>query len=510
MKVLGGGYSRWPVFPAKYVWNPKIWILVFICVSFLLEIPFLRADFFNWFFEKNGNGGYPLENFELFTGGADTIALGNSDGGFSSAVIVPSEYREYLSLNFAPLFEGANYFSAEYFLPFAHLQYLYGDISSISIPDIPSTNELGEDIGRFGAGELLVRVGYTRGLRNNFFVGGSIKTYYQRIVDYQDSVFAFDGGCGFRSGRTDLYLLAGNIFPFKEIHRSHLYPSLRFGVRHNTKLGSSPLKLFFNVLTEGIFSDYISPLFWSTGVEYENPPNMKWRVGLNPSQYISAGFGLSFRRIDFNYGVMYHPLDFIHSIGVSVRFQIEPTEAEKRALEEMARVDDEKKSLERRAKLQKALLEEERQKLAKERKISAIFLSASRDYGEKKYSSAMKKLSEILRIDPSNEEAKKLLAEIKAITSEATVKRKLIEMENDYKKAEYTKVIENVRWILDVQPENEKARVYNYLANARIFISDKKYEEARAELYEVLKIQPASAEALGLLKRIQTVIDLGR
>jgi len=463
--------------------------------------------------EKNGSGGYPLENFELLQGAASSLSLGGSDGGFASSVLSIARYREDLKLSFAPLFEGANYFSSEYFLPFSGGQYLYAAVSSINISDIPGTNELGEDTGRFGAGEILVRSGYTRVFSRRFSVGGYIKAYYQRIGDYQgNNIFTADGGCSIRSGGTDLYFLLGNIIPFEMEGTGGLqiYPSIRLGLKQTTPFSQGRrLDVFFNVLSEWLFSGYPSDPFWSLGAEYENPRGVKWRLGINPSVYVAGGIGFVFRRIDFDYGVVYHPLGLIHTLGVTVRLQeVEPTEAARQIAEEMERLDSARESLTRRAKLEKAMLEEERTQLARERKISALFLSASRDFGDKKFSSAMKKLQDILKIDPSNQEAKRLLSEIKAITSEATVRRKLTEMDADYKKSDYARVLENAAWILDVQPENEKARIYYYLAHARLFLIDKKYQDARGELYEVIKIQPTNSEALGLLKRIQTVMDM--
>lgn len=462
-----------------------------------------------FWFDKTGSGGYPLENFELLSGAAPSLALGGSDGGIPAEVLRVDNYREYLSIGFAPLFEGANYFSSVYFLPFSDGQYIYGSVSSINVSDIPGANEMGEDLGRFGAGEVVVRSGYTRVINRRFSVGSALKVYYQRIGDYQDSVFSLCGGAGIRSGNTDLYFVAENLLPpVASIMGTEVYPSARVCLSHSPPIPGSNLKIFLGALFEGIFSGYTSKLFWSCGAEYENPRGVKWRMGINPASYFAAGIGLVFRRVDFDYGVVWHPLDFVHILSIKVKFSIEPSEAERQASEGISRAEAEREAVARRAKLERAILEEERQKLARERKISALFLSASRDFGDKKFSSAMKKLSDILKIDPSNDEARRLLAEIKAITSEATVKRKLIEMENDYKKSDYARVVENARWILDVQPENEKARIYNYLASARIFIQEKKYQEARAELYEVVKIQPTNAEALGLLKRIQTVMDM--
>ncbi|PKN00721.1 MAG: hypothetical protein CVU77_08675 [Elusimicrobia bacterium HGW-Elusimicrobia-1] len=454
-------------------------------------------------FQDRGTSGYALDNFE--TSGRTAAQTGAGGVGFEyfNPAGFSSRYREEISLTFAPLFEGVNCYNASYALPLENHRTLWAAVSAVSVEDIAGTNELGEDTGAFGASETGMSAGYSAALFEGFYAGAAIKYYAKRIADYSVSAGTLDAGFVIRNKDSEAGLAVVSVVP-SALGADAVRPSLRGGIKQYFAFRRVAVSV--DLLYQGLFWQY-SALKWFAGIECEYPRGITWRAGANRKS-VSAGFGLDFRRAAFDYGMFYHPLGIVHAFTVTSRFSLEPSAAELRAEEEFQNLRAASAAASTRANLERKLLADERARLAKERKISAIYLSASRDFGEKKYARAEGKLSEILKIEPSNEDAKRLMAEIKAITSEVIIKRKILEIETDYKNGRYESVVENALWIIDVRPDHEKARVYAYLARARMYVAEKKYNDAKGELYEAIKIQPTNSEALGFLKRVQTVMDM--
>jgi tetratricopeptide (TPR) repeat protein len=454
-------------------------------------------------FEDRGSSGYALDNFETSGITAAQTGAGGTGFEFFNPAGFSSRYREEISLTFTPLFEGVNRYNASYALPLENRRTLWASVAAITVDDIAGTNELGEDTGAFGASETGMSAGYSAALSDGFFAGAAIKYYVKRIADYSASAATLDAGFVLRQKDSEAGIAVVSVVP-ASLGADAIRPSLRGGIKQYFAYRRASVGI--DLLYQGLFGQYTA-LKWFAGVEYEYPRGITWRAGADRKS-VSAGFGLDFRRAVFDYGIFYHPMGIVHSFTVTSRFSLDPSAAELRAEEELQNLRAEAAASSTRAKLERRMLTDERARLVKERKISAMYLSAARDFGEKKYARAEGKLAEILRIDPSNEEAKRLLAEIKAVTSEAIIKRKMLEMETDYENGRYESVVENALWIIDVRPDHEKARVYAYLARARMYAAEKKYNDAKGELYEAIKIQPTNSEALGFLKRVQTVMDL--
>lgn len=457
---------------------------------------------FAWFQER-GSSGHALENLESSGLLADAAGAGGTGFEDFNPAGFSGRYREEFLLSFAPLFEGANRYSAVYVLPLENRRALWTSVSGVSVDDVPGTNELGEDTGSFGASEIMMKTGYSRDIGGGCVAAGALKYYTKRVSDYSASAVTCDLGAMFYLDDVEAGVAVQSAAP-SYVGADEIRPSLHGGIKHY--FAHRRASASFDLLYQAAFSEFAA-LKWFVGARYEYPRGIIWRAGLNKKS-VSAGFGLEFRRAGFDYGMFYHPLGIAHIFTVTTRFSVEPTAAELRAEEDLRNLDAERAASSRSAALERKSLADERERLARERKISSIYLSAARDFGEKKYARAEAKLGQVLKIDPRNEDARRMLAEIKAITSEAIIKRKMFEMETDYKKGDYESVVENALWIIGAQPDNEKARVYSYLARARLFAAEKKYTDAKGELFEVIKIQPTNSEALGFLRRIQTVMDM--
>ncbi len=465
---------------------------------------FTATCLYGWFLQKGGSG-FAVESLDSTGAFARTVALGNSGISYFNPASLTYEYYENFFATYLPLFFGGNFFSTGYTHPLDAKNIVDISIVGFGSADAQKTNELGEILGNFSSNEMAVRTSYARKINDFISAGARLKYITQTIDDHHSSAATLDIGASLHDnaiGNTYGISLF-NIIPSK-LGRDEISFFPRVGIRHNFM--DKDIYLNFDFSFYNIFrGDIVNR--WFFGAEYNSPEYLFWRFGLNQKQ-ISAGLGLDFGKIGFDYGVLFHPLGFLHYFTVNIRYGFEPTAAEIKVKEEMGNLKEERERFAERRKIEKQLAKLERERLEQERKVSLIFLRARKKFDDKKFAEAEKLALDILNIAPQNKEATALLAEIRGILNETTIKRKLADMENFYRQGEYISALSESKWVLNLLPNHEKAKIYYFLSNARILISEKKYMDAKGELLEVLKVQSVHDEALGLLRRIQTVIDM--
>ena len=246
---------------------------------------------------------------------------------------------------------------------------------------------------------------------------------------------------------------------------------------------------------------------WYTGFEFNRPDWFFWRLGANERQF-SAGFGIGTKQIDIDYAFVYHPLETLQSVSMNIRYGYPTTAAELRALEKIDEMNKEKEELEENVKKQNEDIKFERERLNREKRLAVKFIEARKAFEDKKYVASQEILREILKTDPSYEDAKALFDEIKSRLNSENVVRRLQYAKQAYSKGAYNEAKDHVGFVLELQPDNLEARVIGFLAGAQIYLSNKEYKEAKGELIEVLKIAPNNTEATQLLKRVQNILDV--
>ena len=176
----------------------------------------------------------------------------------------------------------------------------------------------------------------------------------------------------------------------------------------------------------------------------------------------------------------------------------------------------------------KKLLEEAQAKKAAAEKAAtdAKIAQAKKDIGNGDYEKAIANLNQILKDDPNNAEAKKLLEEAKAKKAEADRAAKLAQTKKDIDSGNYDKAIAQLNQILKDDPNNAEAKKLleeaqakkkaaeeaqnkakertDNLAKARSLINSGDYDGAIAILEELLKDNPNDTQAKNLLSQAQT------
>lgn len=464
-----------------------------------------------WF--SSGDGGYAGEYLTSFSGSSRGLGIGLAQtalGGessmlYSNPASMASLWWQEISFTVTPLFNQGQFTNISYGYPFDDTNAAGITFLRLTSGDAEKTNELGETIGTFSDQETAITIGYGRKISDSLHSGCSLKIISQEIDTISVKALGMDAGLIYRTAPNHAWGLSLiNLLPPQLGADS--YPLVaRAGFCRG--LFSEKLSLtmdvhFINLLTAGPLA-----MRWFSGLEYFWSPWLEWRIGLNQKQ-ASIGFGISTHQIDFDYAFIYHPLDVIHSITLNLRYGFLPTEAEKRIRrdwDDLKKEKDEYK-LEKEKELRRLRFEVEQLKI--KTKLSIKFVNARKEFDEKKYSAAQLTLESILKDDPAHEEAQQLLSEIKSRMNTETIVRRIKDARSNYMQGKFADALLDANYILELQPDNIETRTLAYLCQAQIYISEKKYKEAKGELIEVLKIDPNNRQSSELLKRIQTVIDI--
>jgi len=482
---------------------------------FVLSFIMISSEVFSFDFDYYPSGessGLPLEYISIFTADAHPGGIGNAftagKGTSSSPYWNPAGLSEIFFSEFSItsifLFAGTQYTSCSFAYPVDEKNKIGLSIFRLSSGFAEKTDFLGDTLG-YNFNETLTTF-YLTGcskILDALSCGLNLKIVYQSIDDYSAQGYGLDAGIIYDyTDQTTYGINIQNLFPV-QLGTDNSGTNLKLGLIHRfiqEKLLSSIDFTFQDIFREGYFK-------WAFGVEYKIIYDLWLRVGANIRE-LTFGFGFKTKKFDLNYAVGIHSVDFIHKISVNVRYGFLPTEEEKRIEIEREKLSFEKKKIEESIKIEKEKLKDEKKKLELENWINTKLSIAQKYFSENRYKDAENVLNKILEKDPLYLPAKELKSEIIQRTRKEYISGKYIEALNFYKKQNYANVIENTETILKLDPEFKKALILQYLARAQIFIQEKKFKEAKGELIEVIKIEPANEEVTVLLKRVQTILDI--
>jgi hypothetical protein len=203
-------------------------------------------------------------------------------------------------------------------------------ISYFNFGSITRTDQLGTDLGTFGASDFAIALSLAKLINPNLSLGATGKFVYEKIEDYSSDALAMDLGIFymFKDRRTHVGAVGQNIGSQLKGHtKSHKDPlpiSIRIGVSHQMRElpltvaldGTHPFDndIFFNL--GGEFTGF-KPLFlrigWSSfGENYKTESDKDNLAGF------AAGFGVTWKVYRFDYAYSsYADLGGVHKISVS-------------------------------------------------------------------------------------------------------------------------------------------------------------------------------------------------
>ncbi|MBI5574303.1 MAG: PorV/PorQ family protein [Elusimicrobia bacterium] len=181
---------------------------------------------------------------------------------------------------------------------------------------------------------------------------------------------------------------------------------------------------------------------------------------------------------------------------------------EKEKIEKLMTSDAKLKEEWKKIQQEKQQITHELESVRKKQETSAILLKAQEYYDKKLYKEAEEEANKIIKEDSKNENALILLRKIIAATSTTAAKERYIKAIELYEQGKYTDAIFKADEALKIEPEYQQAQVLIRKSKAQNYIAEKRFQDAKYELVEAIKISPDDAELLELLKRIQTTLDV--
>ncbi len=163
-------------------------------ISFLLALWFVSSA------EAQDNG---QTNFQILqtVSPARVAALGGNqiavkDGDINLGLIAPSlldsTSEDQITLSYTRFFGEANLSQAGYAKHFSDIGTFSVALTAFGYGDFEHTDETGQSLGTFNAGEYLFQLGYGRQIDERFSLGGNLKFIYSELAEYKASAAAVD------------------------------------------------------------------------------------------------------------------------------------------------------------------------------------------------------------------------------------------------------------------------------------------------------------------------------
>jgi hypothetical protein len=306
-------------------------ICAMLIIGLLLLVPVI-----SW--GTNSKVGTTAYSFLKIDVGARSTAMGGAFVGlsddaaalyFNPAGLVKMEKRSFYTTYNNYITDIQSGFLG-YVHPYSEDLRLGVSISYFNFGSITRTDQLGTDLGTFGASDFAVALSLAKLINPNLSLGATGKFIYEKIEDYSSDALAMDLGFFymFKDGRTHVGAVGQNIGTQLKGHtKSHKDPlpiSIRMGVSHQMRElpltvaldGTHPFDndIFFNL--GGEFTG-LKPLFlrigWSSfGENYKTDSDKDNLAGF------AAGFGVTWKVYRFDYAYSsYADLGGVHKISVS-------------------------------------------------------------------------------------------------------------------------------------------------------------------------------------------------
>lgn len=181
---------------------------------------------------------------------------------------------------------------------------------------------------------------------------------------------------------------------------------------------------------------------------------------------------------------------------------------EKEKIEKLMTSDAKLKEEWKKIQQEKQQITHELENVRKKQQLSQMLLKAREHFDRKKYSESSDIVNQILKDNPRNEDALELLRKITDASTTTAAKERYVKAFELYEQGKYTDAIFKADEALKIEPEYQPAQILIKKSKAQDYILQKRYQDAKYELVEVIKISPDDAELLELLKRIQTILDV--
>lgn len=494
---------------------PRVFALLVIFVScYIYSEPFFFGQQESGFVLENVLS-LPLQSKYQGLGYVNNSLINiNSVNTVNPAVLYEIFYKE-LNLFYQPLIMGsklvaANFTTAiktdKYYLP------LSVTLLNLTTGDTERMNIFRESLG-YSFNESLT---YTNISSSYYFdkydinFGVNYKNIFQTIDDY----YAYGAN-----------LDIGIVTPVKNdtfhwgLSWLNIIPSTfgtdRFPAIIRTSLNHSAGKIFFSevrIYTEfdlvNIYQLNKTSFLWGIGTTYDFlflPISVSFSLS-----YYGGTIGVDFEKENFNfsYAVNFNLLGPTHRFSLGYKFDFYPDEVKKTVQAEVEKLNLEKQRLISEYKKQKDELKKVQKDYQIQQEVYLNIIKAKQLIMDKNYSQAKVILEQTLKLDPKNAQVIEMLSIVNFYLDKEAIKTLLFEAKSLYEKGNYELAIEKLNKLLMLDPQHTQAIVLLKLATAQKCIYERKYSEAKTVLFEILQIEPDNKDALELLKKVDTLLEL--
>lgn len=212
-------------------------------------------------------------------------------------------------------------------------------IQYINYGDFTRRDNLGNDLGQFGAGDLALTIGYANKLDENFYYGVNVKFIYTSIEDQYSTAIASDWGLqyvipedGWSFGLSILNV-GGQMSSYFD-HEEKLPLDVRIGLYK--ELAHTPFKFYFSFhhLNENSnnFSDKFKNICAGSEIRiskvinfrfgYDNDKRKDWKIANSSGLAgVSLGVGINVNKYKVDYAfTSMGAIGALHRFGVSTTF----------------------------------------------------------------------------------------------------------------------------------------------------------------------------------------------
>ncbi|RLD16449.1 MAG: hypothetical protein DRI22_01225 [Caldiserica bacterium] len=479
----------------------------------------LLFTIFHLLFANLNASGYPGDY--LYTFGATTrglnlggagVASVNDSGSFywNPALISGNIYRECVFF-YSPIIEGTVFQSFSFNWPICFRNVIGLSWVSLKTEDAEWVDSFGVgNRGTFSNSRDAFFITLGRRLSRNIDWGINLKIVNEKFFTWQDSGFGLDiGSVFFPEGKFSFGFMIQNILQpslkFAPNALPDTYPlNLRVGFIWRQKQFSFSFDyLFFDLFPdEKVYTDKIKPKgTYFTGVKIRPLSVFSIFLGYNEREY-SAGFLFSLGDFDFGYNWAVSNWGDNHRFSLGIRFGALPSLKEKVLKEKEKELKVYERYLENKEK--DIIAKEKRQEEIKRIFIKERLKAAKRYLKNHEYSLSKREVRSVLRVDPENKEAQKILRGIKKGILKADLKYAIALQY--YKNGEYKKSIKYLKKAIRMNPEDIRSKYLLNLCYSRIFLKKGQYKEARKYAIEAFKLKSESEEPVGIIKGIDEIL----
>lgn len=482
---------------------------------------FIAIEIFCFVFNQQ-ESGYVLEDIFSFPYQTKYLGLGYVNNAIvethSLSILNPAIIHRvfYKEINFlyTPLVSGGN-FAFFNFASDIRTQNLYIPVS-LSVGNITSAeaeklNMFKESFG-YNFKETLTYTNFSVSyyLRNyDLNLGVNLKTFFQSIDGYYANTMNFDFGIITPTKKDYIWGISFlNIFPTK-FGSETLCPIIRTSLNH--KVGTiffSEVKIYTEFDIINFYNIQETNYRWGFGTSYDFfylPISLSFSL----SYYnIAMGFDIEKDNLNFSYALNYNQIALNHYFALRYKFNFYPQEAKKLTEEEFQKINQYKKNLVQEYTEQKNEIKKLRKEQEKVQYITTKLLFAKSLIEEKNYLKAKDVLQEVLNLDHDNFYAKEMLYLVNKYLDKSTISYLYALALDAYEKGNYDVAIEKLNKLLEIDDAHKKAIVLLKFCYVQKFILEKKYNDAKSELFEILKLEPDNTSVLDLLKKVDTLIEI--